>query len=264
MVKVSPGEADSHLRINVAGGDAFSIALTPGADEAALARAVAARAGCSADGFFLTLHGDRDGVIVPLTSTLDCREVTLHQRLAPKPAGPGTNQANTAPGTDPHARQQAQDGGRVASPSKASSTLPGQLLEVVEEAKSLFTEDSKESLTALEKFSRLATTMANERTILAWIRTALAMVRTLFAFLSLEGTSAFGRASLTADKGILAALIVGTWATGSMRYYSLRDVLREKEIQTPKCQMPISPMLIVTAVVVMLASGASLGGAWEK
>ena len=106
--------------------------------------------------------------------------------------------------------------------------------------------------------------MANERTILAWIRTALAMVRTLFAFLSLEGTSAFGRASLTADIGILAALIVGTWATGSMRYYSLRDVLREKEIQTPKCQMPISPMLIVTAVVVMLASGASLGGAWEK
>merc|ERR1712151_768553 len=50
-------------------------------------------------------------------------------------------------------------------------------------------EEELEVVTALERFNRLSTDLANERTLLAWVRTCLAAVRTGVSYLGLAAIS---------------------------------------------------------------------------
>ena len=65
-------------------------------------------------------------------------------------------------------------------------------------------------LEGMERFNRLSTDLANERTLLAWIRTSLAAIRTLFTYLGLSAISDYWRHTITATEVAMATLVVST------------------------------------------------------
>mmetsp|Transcript_80060 Transcript_80060/g.151214 ORF Transcript_80060/g.151214 Transcript_80060/m.151214 type:complete len:359 (-) Transcript_80060:13-1089(-) len=78
----------------------------------------------------------------------------------------------------------------------------------------------------VDRFSRLSSELANERTLLAWIRTAMAGIRGVFAFFSIPANdgnpnSFFYFCQLT----MMAAVIFGG-VSGTLRYNRVRNALR--------------------------------------
>eukprot|EP00928_Gymnodinium_smaydae_P049492 TRINITY_DN33226_c0_g1_i1.p1 TRINITY_DN33226_c0_g1~~TRINITY_DN33226_c0_g1_i1.p1 ORF type:complete len:260 (-),score=16.75 TRINITY_DN33226_c0_g1_i1:68-847(-) len=76
---------------------------------------------------------------------------------------------------------------------------------------------------ALPSDKEIATDLANERTVLAWMRTALAVIRTVFSFATLKGLT---KPTLVADALITITLSVSAVATllvGWQRFATIRS-----------------------------------------
>jgi len=252
------------LTIDVAGGETFTCGLVPGSDEASLARAVGARAGVDSDGFFLTMGTNRDGVVVPLTTALGSTRLTLHLR-PPKSTPPPTPPPSPPPLPASLSRSSTLSnlGGSLKNVCEhmQSTLAPGQIKELVS---SLYKQDSDEALSQLEKYSRMGTTLSNERTMLAWVRTVLAIVRSTFAFYGLTGTAGLGEESLSAVRYMMATVAILTFGTGAIRYASIADLLREKAIRRPVCRVPMTPFLLMVFTCTVMHSAATYRGMWCK
>ena len=178
-----------------AAGDSFDLAVYPGTEQAALAAAVASRAGCAADDFFLTASASRYGPVVPLSAALpDGIALTLHMReLSCAPPSPPPSPAAAGSAAD-------QPSAAVAPADfDAAHHLAAPLLAVTPSinappvgappaqrsgsrsntSPSLFRSSSRreggveESITAMERMNRMTTDLANERTFLACARRPL-------------------------------------------------------------------------------------------
>merc|ERR1712217_178750 len=77
--------------------------------------------------------------------------------------------------------------------------------------------------------SRMATDLANERTLLAWLRTILAIVRTAFAYLSIKDHGIWKSVELSARAGLFAA-VLGGGVTGWLRYNVIKELTFKREI----------------------------------
>lgn len=112
---------------------------------------------------------------------------------------------------------------------------------------------------AVERFSRLSTDLANERTLLAWIRTCLAAIRTAFTYLSLTWATRSWRWSVILCEVIVALLAVTLAATGWKRYSSIKNVLQRKvpphgfgRISVKYINLLVFVATIITAVSISL------------
>ena len=83
-----------------------------------------------------------------------------------------------------------------------------------------------DQLTAVERFSRLTTELANERTLLAWIRTTLASMRTAYSLSSLQSNDgSFWRVLTEAAELIICGFTIATAFNGIFRYQRIKDAL---------------------------------------
>eukprot|EP00435_Cladocopium_sp_Y103_P038605 s2511_g10.t1 len=89
-----------------------------------------------------------------------------------------------------------------------------------------FTHQTDQLVTAMERFNRLATDLANERTLLAWLRTAMAGIRTIFVFYAMDGVNKFWETSITASEVLMAILVLVLLYTGQARYYAIKEMAR--------------------------------------
>mmetsp|Transcript_22840 Transcript_22840/g.63845 ORF Transcript_22840/g.63845 Transcript_22840/m.63845 type:complete len:322 (-) Transcript_22840:174-1139(-) len=116
----------------------------------------------------------------------------------------------------------------------------------------------------VERFSRLSTDLANERTLLAWIRTCLAALRTVFAFYAMEGIGEFWNWSVTGSQIMMAVLVVVLAVTGECRYKSIRQALMVKDPPTTFGRVSLR----YTYSIVVLSSIVTCAGVtlrrWQK
>lgn len=236
--------SSKRLAIRIASsGELFHLALIPGTEPAALSAAVSGRVGLS--GFYLT-EDEPNGIVVPLTSTLpDGTSLVLH--------------AFSASSMNPISRVDHQipvvvrsgSGSSLREPLLSNSSVPP-------EAK------SETPLQGLERLSRLATELANERTLLAWIRTCLAGIRTLFTHIALSGTSSGWVAFIVFTEVTMAALIIVTSITGATRYYKIKAILSQKIPPQDFGRFSIQPLaaVVITAGIASVTGVLSQG--WSK
>ncbi|CAK9052609.1 unnamed protein product [Durusdinium trenchii] len=100
----------------------------------------------------------------------------------------------------------------------------------------------------------LATDLANERTLLAWLRTGLAAIRTIFSFATLSGLTA---GELAVDVGVtltLAASGLATLLIGWKRFLAVRS-------GHPGRRIAIGPLYSVFLVV---AAICLIGSLWRQ
>jgi len=87
---------------------------------------------------------------------------------------------------------------------------------------------AKEMCNAMERFSRMTTDLANERTLLSWIRTTLAAIRTVFAYFALTANGSFWENTLICSELTMAVLVIVTALTGYRRFDKIKNVIRMK------------------------------------
>mmetsp|Transcript_145423 Transcript_145423/g.253775 ORF Transcript_145423/g.253775 Transcript_145423/m.253775 type:complete len:355 (+) Transcript_145423:71-1135(+) len=90
-------------------------------------------------------------------------------------------------------------------------------------------EEIAEQTKTVERFSRLSSELANERTLLAWVRTGLATVRTVFTFLALAGTSVAWTNDVLLAQMLMMTAVLFAGLSGTVRYVKVRDALRMAE-----------------------------------
>lgn len=82
-----------------------------------------------------------------------------------------------------------------------------------------------EMVSAIERFSRLTTDLANERTLLAWIRTCLAAIRTVFAYLSITGNGTYWTINIIGSEMAMALFVLMLAGTGYLRYNKVKAAI---------------------------------------
>lgn len=85
-----------------------------------------------------------------------------------------------------------------------------------------------EMCTSVERFSRLTTDLANERTLLAWMRTCMASIRTVFAYFAIVGTSNFFQGGVVVAEISMATLVLFTAIVGHARYTRMKCIIQHK------------------------------------
>lgn len=78
----------------------------------------------------------------------------------------------------------------------------------------------------VDRFSRLSSELANERTLLAWIRTALAGIRGVFAFFSIPQIEGISNGMFYYCQLVMMAAVIFGGVSGTMRYNRVRNALR--------------------------------------
>mmetsp|Transcript_7368 Transcript_7368/g.16130 ORF Transcript_7368/g.16130 Transcript_7368/m.16130 type:complete len:383 (-) Transcript_7368:47-1195(-) len=302
-------------------GESFQVALYDGLDSTSILHSIAARSGIPFQAIYLTVSGDADNTIVPLSSALpDGMELVVHQRLQRAPPsehfldtqsvhsmadvvaaaaaataandGPGSPQppllqgSSSFPDSATLASTTGTGGGTAAASfnserggerpetaggggglwsrqpllarkhdsqdylemrpvaqnpvpsSVASGIAPGHSTQTSGLMRRVgrFMQSSQEAreqqvnlVNAMEKFSRLATDLANERTLLAWVRTGLAAIRTIFPFYAMVATDRVGAIGLVTAQVIMAFYVLVLAYTGHNRYSAIKTILAQRE-----------------------------------
>jgi uncharacterized membrane protein YidH (DUF202 family) len=83
---------------------------------------------------------------------------------------------------------------------------------------------------SMERFSRLSSDLANERTFLAWVRTALAAIRTVFAFYAMAAVDGLWlwNGALVSSQVAMVAVVIISLLLGNSRYRQVKDVIARK------------------------------------
>jgi uncharacterized membrane protein YidH (DUF202 family) len=84
-------------------------------------------------------------------------------------------------------------------------------------------------ITATERFARLSTELANERTLLAWMRTCLACIRTCFSFFGIVGLTQAWNASVIVALLAIVLLVLMTAFWGHIRFARMKTIIRLKQ-----------------------------------
>ena len=267
----------------------FSIALIPGANEAALHRAVAARANVptalpdGSEAFYFTV----EDLVVPLCDSL-ASGTELTMRLV-KPPG---KEAAPAGREDSTKRKQAESSAQDVESIAAAKLQAIQRGHMTRQSmkkldlthcfrKILFwitpahakyergpedppPEDAQDAMVhGMAKMSRLATDMANERTLLAWFRTILAFVRTAFATLSwVPGAGLTWLLVHRLSVFMITLLLALSTYVGIQRYRRLAKILKMKDIPNFFSRQPIWPLNLVLGLCVVHITIAVLVQNW--
>mmetsp|Transcript_32568 Transcript_32568/g.107408 ORF Transcript_32568/g.107408 Transcript_32568/m.107408 type:complete len:352 (+) Transcript_32568:131-1186(+) len=104
---------------------------------------------------------------------------------------------------------------------------------------------------AVERFNRMSTELANERTLLAWIRTCLAAIRTALCFIGIMAYASPWQISIYVAQWSMLAVVMVAAVGGAARYSRLKAVLEQKV--TPRnfgriSLRPLSGLVILSSV----------------
>eukprot|EP00928_Gymnodinium_smaydae_P000663 TRINITY_DN10253_c0_g2_i1.p1 TRINITY_DN10253_c0_g2~~TRINITY_DN10253_c0_g2_i1.p1 ORF type:complete len:350 (-),score=62.10 TRINITY_DN10253_c0_g2_i1:324-1373(-) len=117
---------------------------------------------------------------------------------------------------------------------------------------------------SVERFSRLTTDLANERTFLAWMRTTLAAVRTLFTFYSMSGVSEMFQDSLyVSEIGMASVMLIAT-LTGRWRYTRMKTIINRKVPPRWFGRISITYLYVVLLVVTLITAANIYAGTWRR
>lgn len=264
--------------------ETFDIMIFPGSSNEALHRTVASRARVpmtlpgGLESFFLTSGGPSEAVFPLCDGLPDGMHLTMHLHAA-------------APGADHRAPPAVSLGGGVSGAAQAKA--PGEeprLVATLElghgaerdcynflqrlcscygpDAYTSLPPDGQDShLQGVQKMSRLATDMANERTLLAWIRTVLAIMRTAFATAKMVGVGALWTLVHKFALFMTISAMVCSTVVGYYRYRKVREIVKRRDIPNFFGRLPIWPvhltlgMAIATIAIMLYGNGlAQTGG----
>lgn len=138
--------------------------------------------------------------------------------------------------------------------------LPGQL-STYERLRSQHEDEPNEGMLHM---SKLATDMANERTLLAWIRTVLAIMRTAFATLGMTGVTATWVLVNQFSLYCITTLMAASCGVGIYRYYKIRHMLMLKSVPDGFKRTPMWPLVTVLGAAVIAVAAASYAQGIDK
>ena len=105
-------------------------------------------------------------------------------------------------------------------------------------------------LEGLERYNRLTTELANERTLLAWMRTCFAAMRTVFSFQRVSSDSVGLKVTLSISEVLMTTLMISAALLGSWRFFKIKNIIALKEPPAAFGRFSLRPM----SVIVILAS----------
>merc|ERR1712113_1073830 len=82
----------------------------------------------------------------------------------------------------------------------------------------------QEQTKSIERFSRMATDLANERTLLAWMRTMMAAIRTAFAYMAVTAVGNVWVGTVTISRVAMVTTVLVATVTGVIRYKRVKDI----------------------------------------
>ncbi|CAE7029660.1 unnamed protein product [Symbiodinium natans] len=251
------------------GQQAFQMALYDGVDCASLHRAVAARVGASEDAIFCTSTPEATGPVVPLSAALlhaglpEDFLLTVHVNEKPGHSFPvnslQSDEAPKAAAGAPEA-QRLEAVQRVGSAGSSYTSL----LRMSRVRWENFAQQTDEIVTAMERFNRLSTDLANERTLLAWIRTAMAGIRTIFVFYAIEGVSRFWEAGVSMSEILMALLVLILLFTGRARYYAIKELILKRDPPASFGRVSLRYTYLVLGMTTLITTAAVCMRRWSK
>lgn len=249
------------------GQQVFQLALYEGVDSASLHRTVAARVGAPEDAIFCTSTPEATGPVVPLSAALlhaglpEDFFLTVHVYEKPTNSFPGNSFQSDEP---PKAAGAPPEGRRLEVVPNANSASYTSLLRMSRVRWENFAQQTDEIVTAMERFNRLSTDLANERTLLAWIRTAMAGIRTIFVFYAIEGVSRFWEAGVSISEVLMALLVLILLFTGRARYYAIKELILKKDPPASFGRVSLRYTYLVLGMTTMITTAAVCMRRWGK
>lgn len=262
------------------------VCLLEGADSSAMHAAVGAAIKDivpAGDSWFL-VDGD-DDIVVPLCSALpngiSLALRTSSGRLMPTSSTPSASVANAKTLSfsrdDPTFERNAADPASVTSSGQPGPLAASEgfdscrdpsvtnssrriLMRPIQELRQLITgvrgDGHERVLGDFERWSRLSTELANERTLLAWIRTSLAAERTVFTFLGFKATNGSGvwQHIYFVATGLLATVSIVFGVVGVERFYKLKQALSRAQPPATYSRITIQPALLCLGIVLAVAA----------
>lgn len=144
---------------------------------------------------------------------------------------------------------------------RAYSTSPERLQQPSKLPRHVSTE--MEMVTAMERFSRLSTELANERTLLAWVRTCLACVRTGISYVGLASVTQWWLSLVLAQWGMFMLIVLAAVA-GSSRYYKIKAILEYKVPPRKFGRISLRPLSVLLLVAAVATASGLAAHAWVK
>jgi uncharacterized membrane protein YidH (DUF202 family) len=125
-------------------------------------------------------------------------------------------------------------------------------------------ENTKHMVDHMERFQRLSTDLANERTFLAWSRTALAAIRTVFAFYGMEAAGMFGTSGLIFCQIVMTISVLVGLMTGRWRYTRMKAVIDMKHPPRHFGRMSVGWFFVSALLVSMVTFVSICSRQWAK